>query len=161
MEPNTTLRLDRIALSNFRCFTECSLELHPNLTVLVAENAQGKTALLNAISIALDVFVAAIGQIAQCHGFDRGDIHLIHSGENGMTPSPMVRFDAAGVVDGQALQWSRSLSSHSPLARSTTKDLKAMRASAESLAARLSDVDAHKPVTLPSVAFYGTGPPLG
>lgn len=155
-DATTLLRLDKLTLHNFRCFTNCLLELDPNLTVLVAENAQGKTALLNAISIALDVFVAAIGH-SQSNGFDRSDIHLIRDGETGMVPAPIVKFDAAGVVDGDALIWGRSLSSSSPLARSSTKDVKAMRAAAERLAARLSDVEAKTPVSLPSVAFYGTG----
>ena len=155
-DATTLLRLDKLTLHNFRCFTDCLLELDPNLTVLVAENAQGKTALLNAISIALDVFVAAIGH-SQSNGFDRSDIHLIRDAEKGMVPAPIVKFDAAGVVDGEALFWGRSLSSSSPLARSSTKDVKAMRAAAERLAARLSDVEAKTPVTLPSVAFYGTG----
>lgn len=157
MEPNTTLRIDRIKLGNFRCFTDCDLDLDPILTVLVADNAQGKTALLNAISIALDVFVAAIGHSKQCHGFDRSDIHRVRVREKEMVLASMVRFDAEGVVDNRALHWNRSLSSGSPLARSSTKGVKAMREAAGRLDAQLTDTNAKTPLTLPSVAFYGTG----
>jgi len=155
-DARTLLRLDKLTLHNFRCFNDCVLELDPNLTVLVAENAQGKTALLNAISIALDVFVAGIGH-SQSNGFERSDIHLIRDAEKGMVPAPIVKFDAAGVVDGEALTWGRSLSSSSPLSRSSTKDVKVMRAATERLAARVSDAEGNMSATLPSVAFYGTG----
>ena len=52
------LRVDHLRLQNFRCFTECTLELHPDLTVLVAENGHGKTAILDGVAIALGLFVA-------------------------------------------------------------------------------------------------------
>src|SRR5258708_27046261 len=122
MEPNATLRLNRFKLSNFRCFTDCSLELNPNLTVLVAENAQGKTAILNAISIALDVFVAAIARRKHCHEFEPSDIHRIKNvGVKDMVPAPAVRFDADGLVDGASITWSRTLNSRSAFARNSTK----------------------------------------
>ena len=42
-EPAQILRVDSLSLNNYRCFAECKFEFHPRLTVLVAENAQGKT----------------------------------------------------------------------------------------------------------------------
>jgi predicted ATP-binding protein involved in virulence len=147
MEPNTTLRLDRMELKNFRCFADCVLDLDPILTVLVADNAQGKTALLNGISIALEVFVASAIPGKHSHGFDRTDIHRLRVGEKEMVPAPMVTFVAEGIVDGETLQWGRSLSSHTLLARSSTKDMKKMRAAAERLVAGLSNADANEPVT--------------
>lgn len=47
------MRLQKITLNNFRCFESLSLELHPRLTVLVAENGGGKTAILDGIAIGL------------------------------------------------------------------------------------------------------------
>ena len=38
MNTPPTLRVDRLGLRNFRCFAECTIALHPHLTVLVAEN---------------------------------------------------------------------------------------------------------------------------
>ena len=52
----STLRLDKLTLRNFRCFADCVIDLHPELTVLVADNAQGKTAILDAIGISLGIF---------------------------------------------------------------------------------------------------------
>src|SRR5688572_13369898 len=97
------LQLDRLELYNFRCFTECSLDLHPNLTVLVAENAQGKTAILNAISIALDVFVTTIARDKISPGFDRSDIHRIRIVDQDMVPASEVAFLANGLVENDSV----------------------------------------------------------
>lgn len=56
----TALRLDTLTLTNFRCFEQCEIGFHPNLTVLVAENGSGKTAVLDAAGSALSVFVNAL-----------------------------------------------------------------------------------------------------
>lgn len=53
------MRLDLLRLENFRCFAELEVPLHPQLTVLVAENGQGKTTLLDTIRIALWPYVSS------------------------------------------------------------------------------------------------------
>jgi DNA replication and repair protein RecF len=43
--------LSRLMLRDFRCFEQAELELHPDLTLLVGRNAQGKTSLLEAMCV--------------------------------------------------------------------------------------------------------------
>ena len=47
------MHLKNVILNNFRCFEKLDLALHPRLTVLVAENGGGKTAILDGIAIGL------------------------------------------------------------------------------------------------------------
>ena len=47
------MHLKNVTLRNFRCFENFNLDLHPRLTVLVAENGGGKTSILDGISIGL------------------------------------------------------------------------------------------------------------
>ena len=47
------MHLKSITLKSFRCFNELHLELHPRLTVLVADNGGGKTSVLDAIAVGL------------------------------------------------------------------------------------------------------------
>ena len=47
------MHLKSITLKNFRCFDELHLEIHPRLTVLVADNGGGKTSVLDAIAVGL------------------------------------------------------------------------------------------------------------
>jgi predicted ATP-binding protein involved in virulence len=45
------MRLERLRLRNFRCFEELDVEFGSKLTVIIAENGAGKTAILDAIAI--------------------------------------------------------------------------------------------------------------
>jgi len=47
------MHLKRVTINNFRCFDHLTLDLHPQLTVLVSENGGGKTAILDSIAIGL------------------------------------------------------------------------------------------------------------
>jgi predicted ATP-binding protein involved in virulence len=47
------MRLKKMIVNNFRCFEHLEIDLHPRLTVLVAENGGGKTAILDCIAIGL------------------------------------------------------------------------------------------------------------
>jgi Predicted ATP-binding protein involved in virulence len=57
------MKLKKLEITNFRCFESLALDLDEQLTVLVAENGVGKTAILDAIAVALGPFIG---------GFDAG-----------------------------------------------------------------------------------------
>lgn len=158
-EPNL-LRIDHLRLQNFRCFAACDLTLHPKLTVLVAENAQGKTALLDALRLALQDFVSTLASAKQSHGFERTDIHLRPGSRDGMEARLPTEFHAEGEVDGENSSWIRTLSKDSFHAKTSTKDLKSIRRIAKRLVDR-SHVEDSPPsdlhTILPVVAYYGTG----
>jgi predicted ATP-binding protein involved in virulence len=156
----TTLRLDRLALRNFRCFAECSIDLHPQLTVLVAENGRGKTAVLDAVGISLGLFVDTIAGTRQSHGFDRTDVRLAQGADGAMHPVLPVELTASGSADGNRLSWGRALNGTGVRARTTTKEAETLRDAAERLRQRLEGFASggrEQPPPLPLVAFYGTG----
>ncbi len=166
MSAQDTLRLERLELTNFRCFAECAIDLHPELTVLVADNGKGKTALLDAIGIALGLFVDTVANTHQWHGFERDDVHRVRVYAPGkpidgkVVPYFPARFLARGVVDGHPVQWSRALERDVLRAKTTTRDAARLRKIAEGLRGRLTQHATGKrdmgPV-LPIVALYGTG----
>ena len=47
------MRLDQLTLTNFRCYQDKSFNFHPQVNLIVGQNATGKTALLDAISITM------------------------------------------------------------------------------------------------------------
>lgn len=159
MTSTKLLRLDRLALRNFRCFEDCTIDLHEELTVFVAENGRGKTAILDAIGIALGMFVDAVAGTKH-QGFDRTDVRLVKADTGAMVPELPTEFAADGYVDGQPLHWSRALRKYTLRARSSTKDAKSLVQAAQRLSQRLTVWDgqnAGAASTLPLVAFYGTG----
>jgi predicted ATP-binding protein involved in virulence len=160
MTTNTLLRVDRLRLRNFRCFSECAIELHQQLTVLVAENGRGKTAVLDAIGIALGPFVDTVAGTGQLRGFDIADVRLIRGQDGAMKPCLPTEFAADGYVAGQAIHWGRALRSCGLRARTTNKDAESLRQAAQQLRASAEGCRTEKdavPPILPLVAFYGTG----
>lgn len=154
------LHLDRLTLRNFRCFKACEIELHGRLTVLIAENGSGKTAILDAIGIALEPFVETVSGIPQFHGFERTDVRRAPAADGTMTPELPMEIVAAGSVDGARIQWTRARKRYESRARTTTKETAALHNAAEGLRARIeghaAGERAARPL-LPIVAFYGTG----
>ena len=104
MEPNTLLRLDRIELKNFRCFKECVLELDPKLTVLVAENGAGKTALLDAMQLSLRPYLEALSGDAPSEVLKLTDIRVEKNARNLGELRLPVAADIQGFIDHQAVR---------------------------------------------------------
>lgn len=53
------MRIDRLKLKNFRCYDELDIDFDPKLTVIVGENGKGKTAIFDALAIALEPYLRA------------------------------------------------------------------------------------------------------
>ena len=78
------MHLKSITLKNFRCFDELHLELHPHLTVLVADNGGGKTSVLDAIAMGLSPmlrYLSTADQRLSGRGIADRDLLLRRSGE--------------------------------------------------------------------------------
>lgn len=79
--PKSPLSISRIQLKNFRCFVDLEVDFDPSLTVLVANNGQGKTAVLEAVAIALGPYVGAFDE-GKDRGFLSSDIRLVPAKED-------------------------------------------------------------------------------
>lgn len=58
------MKLERLHLKNFRCFDELSIEFGKRLTVIIAENGAGKTAILDAIAIGFGRYLTKLPGVA-------------------------------------------------------------------------------------------------
>lgn len=58
------MKLERLHLRNFRCFDDLTLEFGKRLTVIIAENGAGKTALLDAIAIGFGRYLTKLPGIS-------------------------------------------------------------------------------------------------
>ena len=161
MSAQTTLRLDRLSLKNFRCFTECELDLHPELTVLVACNGQGKTALLDAIAILLGLFVDSFKETKHAFGFARADAHLTSRGGDTMEPVVPVVLSVEGWARGHKIAWRHKIvalgKEKSVLVRSEAGDLQSLAHGLRGLLEHTAKNPDDGVPLLPVVAYYGTG----
>jgi predicted ATP-binding protein involved in virulence len=145
----TTFRLDKLSLKNFRCFASCEVAFHDRLTVLVAENGSGKTAVLDAAGSALSVFVNAIYPQEKVQRIERSDVRQILSPERKMSPCLPTEYKAQATVRGAAVTWKSAVTTYGNKVRPGFRHLGPMRAAAQSF---LSDT-----AVLPLIAYYGTG----
>ena len=76
------MKLTKVDITNFRCFESLAVPLQPDVNVFVGVNASGKTAILDAIAIALYDVVAANGGCGKRQRTSQGanlrpsDIHI-------------------------------------------------------------------------------------
>ncbi|HCH6462473.1 TPA: AAA family ATPase [Vibrio parahaemolyticus] len=166
------MKIDKITLENFRCYSSLEISFHPEMTVLVANNGQGKTSILDAVRVALWPFVSqfdlantAFKDPANTITID--DVRIIKADNAiraagfGVLDEMVRKFPASVTATGDygsgTTQWQRFRDSEA--AKSQTKDDKNCRdlkAFAKDLQKQVRDLTL-TPVTLPVFGYYGTG----
>lgn len=144
------MKITWMKLSNYRCFSDLEINFHPKLTVIVAQNGQGKTTILDAVSTALGPYLGAFP-----HGVGRSisvsDARYHRKGsslENEQVYPVVVK----GNFLEPTLNITRELTSSK--SRTTSKDARALSDYAAGLNQKLMDLEN---VNLPVVASYGCG----
>ncbi len=56
--------IQTLELENFKCFDHMTLDLHPELTVIVGNNGSGKTSILEAAAIAISTMFVKMDGIS-------------------------------------------------------------------------------------------------
>lgn len=149
------LRLTKLEMANFRCFRKMNkpIEFDPNLTVIVAKNGCGKTAVLDAIRISLGTFTRGISSLSQANIQKTDATFLPISVGKGKGARYPVSVHASGFVESKECEWLRSLESEK--GRTTSKEAKAITDFGMSLREVVAS-ERDNP-ELPIVAYYGTG----
>ena len=149
------MRIDRLEITNFKRFASREFTFHPQFNLIVGENATGKTSVLDALAIAVDVWFLGLRCAQTAGGIGPKEVHVEPhqfedsvSFEKQFTPSP--RIEASGQVMGQDLTWSRELSSEK--GRTTTIGARKLIDVAKE-ADRKARVN--EAVTLPMICCYG------
>ncbi|WP_444935853.1 AAA family ATPase [Microbulbifer sp. JMSA004] len=166
------MKLETVVVKNFRCYEELEIDLHPQTTVLVANNGQGKTSVLDAIRVALWPYVSQFdlakgAYVDPANTITIDDVRIVKVSSE----STAAGF---GVLDEMARQFASSVTAtgdygkgkkiweryrDSEAVKSQTKDDKACRdlkSFAKGLQQQVRDLD-KEPKTLPVFGYYGTG----
>lgn len=150
------LRLTKLEMTNFRCFRKMDkpIEFDPNLTVIVAKNGCGKTAVLDAIRISLGTFTKGLNRWSQASIRTRdASLTTLRAGLGKGSNYP-VSIKVDGMVNSQPGHWERLRGSEN--GHTTTKEAKVI----SDFGARLHECvvsDGCDVPELPILAFYGTG----
>ncbi|UPT91407.1 AAA family ATPase [Bradyrhizobium barranii subsp. apii] len=143
----TVLQLDKLSLTNFRCFADCDVSFHPKLTVLVAENGSGKTALLDAAAAALSVVVNVLYPPEWIRRIQSSDVRLSPDSSFKMVPQLPTAYQAQGIVDNTSVVWGSTARTYSSKLR-PSRNFKQIWAIAKEFRSSTA--------ILPLVAYYGT-----
>ena len=154
------MRLTQLRIQNYRCFSDFSIELHPDLTVLIAPNGAGKTTVLDAARVALWPFVKGFdlgSQTGKAATIDPSDVRLLKQADGNMEPQLPSRVAVMGRWSPDLPEdgWGQSRES----IKASTKTLgdtktKKLTAYAEKLEKEVRD--GASPVTLPLITYLGT-----
>ena len=148
------MRIDRLQIENFRCFADQELFFNDRFTLLIGTNGTGKTAVLDAIAVALGAALISVPQ-ATSASIGRRDVRRVYrrTGETGHYADYFpVRITANGTFADTRLSWSRELMSKK--SRTTRRNAEAVhRAMQELISKNLNDDD----IIFPLIGYYGTG----
>ncbi len=143
-----------LELRNFRCFSQYRLSLAPRFTVLIGDNGTGKTAVLDALSVAAGCFLLGIPKAAS-RPIRPDDVHAIDliAGQS-VTREEIGETEVAaeGIVNGHAMSWKRTLANST--ARTTRKHALNVQQVVQGM---VRQAKTGQVVLFPVLAYYGTG----
>ncbi len=148
------MRIDRIKLLNYKRFGAFEVALDPRFNLFVGDNASGKTAILDALTVGLDSWFIGMKGVQGIGGIYQGDVHVVpysHGDFVSFEKQFPARVVCEGVVLGRQVSWSRDLASDH--GRTTTVGARALTKISEEAD---SMVRKGEPVTLPLVCTFGT-----
>ncbi|WP_413662102.1 AAA family ATPase [Microbulbifer sp. CNSA002] len=143
------MKITWLKLENFRRFSHLEIDFHPELTVLIARNGQGKSTILEAICAAFGTYVGSF-DMGKAEHIAQTDVRLARLSS---MPESEPQYPTAISADSSVTDspWKRELTG--PKNKTTIKDAAPISDFGKSLQDQLrSDQD----VDLPLIAYYGT-----
>lgn len=155
-------------MNSFRCFSDFTIGFNEQsrvittsercqkvapLTVIVARNGMGKSAVLDAIRILFGTFTSAFDYPSSFH-MEQSDIQLVRNEDNQTQMMKQTKVSGAVFINGEGKSISRELSGER--SRTTTKDVRCLT----NFGVELKKTRTEKkdpPMELPLIAYYGTG----
>ena len=154
------MRLDKIRLQNFRCFEDISLDFHESFNLIVGINGTGKTAILEALRIAISSLFLEVDTYQDKISspmIGQDDVRL----KNLEQQYPVV-IEAVGLIDEfsnkesffslEPIIWKRTLDKKG--GRTTSINAKEMQRASKEMQQSIRDADS--PTTIPLISYYST-----
>ena len=148
-------------MQNFRCYTDFTMQFSPKVTVIVAENGKGKTAILDGLAITMAPYLAAFPGI-KARNFQPNDVRMVMDVPQTQDELqikrmkyllPVVLETEVKADDGKAYSWKRELKS----VKGKTSSVSAKFVS--DYGKRIAD-ELNQPgdqdIILPVLGYYGT-----
>lgn len=149
------MKVNHIRIKNFRGYDDLEISLNPNFNLLIGDNGSGKTAILEALTVAISSFFLGI-RGASARGFHKGDIRIATYEHSEEYQFP-VEVEAHGTVNNEPVSWLRTLDTSydkDKQNRTTSKYANSIK----NIASRIDNaVRKGENYTLPLLVYYATG----
>lgn len=150
------MKLKNIKIFNYRCFKEAEIDFDDHITLVVGKNGAGKTAILDAVAVAVSTFLLGIdGGVSRSILKDdaRYEFHDLNGTIDPQHQFPVSIESIGDCLDQLNVKWERSLNSES--GKTTIKDAGELTSLAKKAQNQIMTGD--KSLVLPLISYYGTG----
>ena len=150
------MKLGKIRITNYRCFKDADIEFDDHATLIVGKNGAGKTAILDAVAVAVSTFLLGIdGGVSRSISKDdaRYEFHDLDGTVDPQHQFPVSIESIGDCLDNCDVKWMRSLNSES--GNTTVKEARELTNISKDAQKRIMTGD--KSLILPLISYYGTG----
>jgi predicted ATP-binding protein involved in virulence len=152
------MRIDRLEIKNFKKFSDYTLNLHPQFTLLVGDNGTGKTTILDALAIAAGVWLVNSPDTTLNNSRRNilpSEIRLEAIATNTVTQfieRKPTQITAIGTINDRPVTWLRQIKTNG----SRTSNTEAKQA-LDIISTLFQQVESGAKIWLPVMAYYGAG----
>lgn len=150
------MKLKKIRIINYRCFKDANIDFDEHTTLIVGKNGAGKTAILDAVAVAVSTFLLGIdGGVGRSILKDdaRYEFHDLDGTVDPQHQFPVSIESIGDCLDNHDVKWVRSLNSES--GNTTVKEARELTNISKEAQKRIMTGD--KLLILPLISYYGTG----
>ena len=150
------MKLKKIRIINYRCFKDADIDFDEHTTLIVGKNGAGKTAILDAVAVAVSTFVLGIdGGAGRSISKDdaRYEFHDLDGTVDPQHQFPVSIESIGDCLDNHDVKWVRSLNSES--GNTTIKEARELTNISKETQKKIMTGD--KLLILPLISYYGTG----
>lgn len=147
------MRINHLDIQNFRGIEHLSFDLHPKFNLLIGENGSGKTAILEAFTVAMGAFFQGM-KGANSRTIHDEDIRMFKTPEGSMEFSAQTYISAKGQINGSGdIAWMRE---RNGIRGDTGRAKSSISRIADKMYKDLSNSRRSSPIDLPVLAYYST-----
>lgn len=150
------MKLKKVRITNYRCFKEAEIDFDEHTTLIVGKNGAGKTAILDAVAVAVSTFLLGIdGGVSRNISRDdaRYEFHDLDGTVDPQHQFPVNIESTGDCLDNHDVKWVRSLNSES--GNTTVKEARELTNISKDTQKRIMTGD--KSLILPLISYYGAG----
>lgn len=145
------MRINQLQIKNFRGYESLSVNFQPHFNLIIGDNGSGKTALLQALTVAISSYFLGIRNVAS-KGILKNDVRIATYEYSEEYQFP-VEVGAIGTINDNDFSWTRSLNGLGK-SRTINRQAKNIQEYAEYLQ---TIITSGNDVNLPVLAYYATG----